>query len=198
MRTRRSALALFGGAVTVAALSLAGGGVGVGAATTYGWPTKSQSSPTPATTQPSRVASAKVATLHTVATTFDGKTETILVNAQGLPLYYYQFDTGKKSLVNGALAQFWPPLVAASPTATGIHGKLTTLKDAAGRQVAYNGHFLYTFIDDAPGHVTGQGVQSFFVATPHLKAIGAASTVKSSASTTGNRSASTTGNRYGY
>jgi hypothetical protein len=32
--------------------------------------------------------------------------------------------------------------------------------------VAYNGHFLYTFVADSPGHVTGQGVQNFFVATP--------------------------------
>jgi hypothetical protein len=27
---------------------------------------------------------------------------------------------------------------------------------------------LYTFIEDRPGHVTGQGVQNFFVATPGL------------------------------
>jgi predicted lipoprotein with Yx(FWY)xxD motif len=185
MRNRRSVITAFGGAATVAALSLAGSGIGAGAATTYGSPMKSQSPTTPMA-QPTRVQSAKVATLHTAATTFDGKTETILVNAQGLPLYYYQFDTGKKSLVTGNLARLWPPLVAASPTATGTHGKLTTLKDAAGRQVAYNGHFLYTFVDDAPGHVTGQGVQSFFVATPHLKAIGSASTVKTSAPATGN------------
>jgi Secreted repeat of unknown function len=36
--------------------------------------------------------------------------------------------------------------------------------------VAYNGHFLYTFVEDSPGHVTGQGVQNFFVATPSLTA----------------------------
>ena len=34
-----------------------------------------------------------------------------------------------------------------------------------GHQVTYNGHFLYTFVEDSPGHVTGQGVQNFFVAT---------------------------------
>ncbi len=41
-----------------------------------------------------------------------------------------------------------------------------------GRQVAYNGHFLYTFVEDSPGHVTGQGVQNFYVATPGISAIG--------------------------
>ena len=46
------------------------------------------------------------------------------------------------------------------------------VKDASGHQVAYNGHFLYTFAEDAPGHVNGQGVQDFFIATPSLKAIG--------------------------
>ena len=37
--------------------------------------------------------------------------------------------------------------------------------------MAYNGRFLYTFIDDSPGHVTGQGVSEFFVAMPRLKSI---------------------------
>jgi predicted lipoprotein with Yx(FWY)xxD motif len=185
MRSPRSSIAMFGGAVTVAALSLAGSGGGAGAATTYR-PSTKYPSPTTAMTQPTHAASAKVATLHAAATTVGGKTETILVNAQGLPLYYYRFDTGKRSLVTGSLAQLWPPLVATSPTATGAHGKLTVLKDAAGHQVAYNGHFLYTFIDDAPGHVTGQGVQSFFVATPQLPAFGGTSTVKSSPPAVGN------------
>ena len=99
-----------------------------------------------------------------------GKTETILVTAGGVPLYYYRLDTAKKSLVTGALASFWPPLVSVShPSAIGAQGTLTVLKEAEGHQVAYNGHFLYTFAEDRPGQVTGQGVQDFFVATPSLK-----------------------------
>jgi hypothetical protein len=58
--------------------------------------------------------------------------------------------------------------------------------------VAYNGHFLYTFVDDAPGRVSGQGVSNFFVATPDLRAIGNATTAKAApAPTTGSRG-------YGY
>jgi len=44
--------------------------------------------------------------------------------------------------------------------------QLTAVKDTHGDQAAYHGHLLYTFADDHPGHVTGQGVEDFFVATP--------------------------------
>ena len=47
------------------------------------------------------------------------------------------------------------------------------------------------FVDDAPGHVTGQGVTNFFVATPGLKTI-------SSAKTTPTPPAATSGGGYGY
>ena len=101
----------------------------------------------------------------------NGKTESILANAKGLPLYYFQGDTAKKSNVSGALLRLWPALVSAHPVGTGTPGKLTALQSANGHQVTYNGRFLYTFIDDTPGHVNGQGVSGFFVATPHLKSI---------------------------
>ena len=106
------------------------------------------------------------------------KDETVLVNAKGLPLYYYRADTAKKSQVSGVLAQLWPALVSAKPRASGVKGKVASVKQADGPQVTYNGHFLYTFVDDFPGHVTGQGVSNFFVATPNIRAIGSASTVK--------------------
>ena len=155
------------------ALAAAHGSV---AAATYAVPTKT---PTPqaAALQPS-VRAASVAmptTLHTGKATVDGKKETILFNSRGLPLYYYQLDTAKKSFVSGGLAQLWPPLLSASPTEAGAKGQLTAFTDASGHQVAYNGHFLYTFTGDIPGHVTGQGLEGFFVATPNLKVISASS-----------------------
>ena len=111
------------------------------------------------------------ATVRTAQATVGGKTETILVNSQGLPLYYYLNDTAAKSVVTGGLAALWPPLTSASPAATGLTGKLTAVMDIHGDQVAYNGHLLYTFADDQAGQVTGQGVQGFFVATPGLTPI---------------------------
>jgi predicted lipoprotein with Yx(FWY)xxD motif len=113
----------------------------------------------------------KVATLDTATATVKGRSETILVNARDFPLYYNQLDTAKKAFVTGGLAQFWPPLLAALPTETGAKGRLTVVNDANGHQVSYNGHLLYTFSEDSPGHVNGQGLQDFFVATPGLKAI---------------------------
>lgn len=96
------------------------------------------------------------------------KTETILVNSRGLPLYIYRFDSTKRSLVTGSLAALWPPLVSGASITKGLSGKLTVANTTNRQQVAFNGHFLYTFADDTPGHVTGQGVQNFFVATPGL------------------------------
>jgi predicted lipoprotein with Yx(FWY)xxD motif len=145
--------------IIIASLSLAaaaalGGGITAAAATT-----------SHASSQ------AAAATVHTVQASVGGKTETILVNSQGLPLYYYLNDTATKSNVTGALASLWPPLTSGSPAATGLTGKITAVKDIHGDQVAYHGHLLYTFADDHAGQVTGQGVEDFFVATPGLAAI---------------------------
>jgi predicted lipoprotein with Yx(FWY)xxD motif len=106
--------------------------------------------------------------VRTASVLVGGKMETILTTATGLPLYYYQPDTAAKSLVTGPLAKAWPPLTSAAPTGTGLSGQLKVLSDVNGQQVTYNGHPLYTFVDDHAGQVTGQGVQDFFVATPGL------------------------------
>src|SRR6516165_2400220 len=110
-------------------------------------------------------------TVRTASATVAGKTETILVNSGGLPLYFYRPDTQAKSLVTGGVAALWPALTSAAPTAAGAPGTLTVVNDAHGHQVAYNGHLLYTFASDHAGQVTGQGVQNFFVATPGLAPI---------------------------
>jgi predicted lipoprotein with Yx(FWY)xxD motif len=149
--------------VIIASLSLAavaalGGGITAAAATT-------SHASQPAASQ------AAADTVRTAQATVAGKTETILVNGTGLPLYYYLPDTAAKSNVTGGLASLWPPLTSASPAATGITGQLAAVKDIHGDQVAYHGHLLYTFADDHAGQVTGQGVQDFFVATPGLTPI---------------------------
>jgi predicted lipoprotein with Yx(FWY)xxD motif len=109
--------------------------------------------------------------VRTVTSTVDGHPETILTNAAGLPLYYFMSDTPTKSNVSGSLAGLWPAVTSTStPTATGLMGTLTDVRDAHGNQVAYNGHLLYTFVSDHRGVVTGQGVAGFVVATPGLAA----------------------------
>jgi predicted lipoprotein with Yx(FWY)xxD motif len=131
------------------------------------------------------------ATVQTATATVRGTMETILVDAHGLPLYIYKPDTATTSHVSGQLAALWPPLVAAAPSASGATGRLTSVATTNGKQVSYNGHFLYTFVEDSPGHVTGQGVQNFFVATPSLTGDAV------SAATTGS-SGSGNGYSYGY
>lgn len=126
--------------------------------------------PAGSTSQPAAAATIKVATA-TVA----GQSEQILENSSGMPLYTFAGDTMAASKVSGKLAQFWPPLDSSAPTESGATGKLTVVRTGNGSQVQYNGHFLYTFVTDTPGHVTGQGVQNFFVATPALAPAAASS-----------------------
>ena len=160
--------AIIGGAVALSSFFALGAGAAAGAAASH----------TQSGTPLAHVVNTIQPTLHTATTQVGAKTETVLVNAKGLPLYYYQADTARKSQVSGVLAQLWPALVSAKPTASGVKGKVASSKQADGRLVTYNGHFLYTFVDDSPGHVTGQGVSNFFVATPNVRAIGSATTVK--------------------
>jgi predicted lipoprotein with Yx(FWY)xxD motif len=168
MRHHRAAI--FSGALTLTSFLAVGAGAAT-AATTYGPKSGSSNTAFPIQVdQHERVA--PTATVRTVTSDVNGRFESILVDAKGLPLYYHQGDTAKKSLVSGELARLWPPLMSANPTShTGTQGKLTSLKAGNGHLVAYNGRFLYTFIADIPRHVTGQGISDFFVATPHLKPI---------------------------
>jgi predicted lipoprotein with Yx(FWY)xxD motif len=149
--------------VGLAALAAAGG---ITAASASG------STPTTSTTSTSAASkNTAQATVRTASVAVAGKTETILVNSQGLPLYIYRPDTATRSLVTGGLAQLWPPLTSPAVAGAGVTGKVAVLKDVNGQQVTYNGHPLYTFADDHAGQVTGQGVQNFFVATPGIASI---------------------------
>jgi predicted lipoprotein with Yx(FWY)xxD motif len=162
--------AIFSGAVALTSFLALGAGVAASAATPHAGSAASSTAHLQSTT--------RAATLHTTTTKVGTKTEAVLVTAKGLPLYYYQADTAKKSQVSGELARLWPALDSTKPTASGVKGKVASVKQANGPQVAYNGHFLYTFVDDSPGHVTGQGVSNFFVATPNIRAIESSTAVK--------------------
>jgi predicted lipoprotein with Yx(FWY)xxD motif len=147
-------------------------GVGLAAAAAAGGITAaSASGSTPTTATSAASASTASATVRTASVTVAGKTETILVTRQGLPLYIYKPDTATRSFVTGGLAQLWPPLAPPAVAGTGVTGKVAMVKDVNGQQVTYNGHPLYTFVDDRAGQVTGQGVQNFFVATPGISSI---------------------------
>jgi predicted lipoprotein with Yx(FWY)xxD motif len=140
-------------------------------ATAGGLTAAAASSSTPTAAASAASTNSMSATVRTASANVAGKTETILVTSQGLPLYIYRPDTATKSLVTGGLAQLWPPLTSPAVAGAGVTGKVAVLKDVNGQQVTYNGHPLYTFADDRAGQVTGQGVQNFFVATPGIASI---------------------------
>jgi predicted lipoprotein with Yx(FWY)xxD motif len=154
-----------GAAGAIGGIALAAGG----SSSSYGSGASSSSSGSV-----SPLTSSAQATVHAETATVQGKSEMILVDANGLPLYTFKGDSPTKSAVAGQLAVAWPALVSNAPTANGVMGTLTTVSTGNGKQVAYNGHFLYTFVKDQPGHVTGQGVANFLVATPSLAWSGSA------------------------
>jgi len=98
---------------------------------------------------------------------------TVLVDSNGMTLYYYKQDSGGTSSCTGSCATAWPPLVlptgASTPTAgQGIDAsKLGTITRADGSiQVTYDGKPLYTYQGDmSSGEATGQGVGGFFAQT---------------------------------
>jgi predicted lipoprotein with Yx(FWY)xxD motif len=100
---------------------------------------------------------------------------TILVDSKGKTLYLFKKDSRGKSACAGECPKFWPPLrVSGKPTAgSGTSAaKLGTIRRSDGtRQVTYNGHPLYTFMQDSrPGQTHGQGLTAFgamwFVLSP--------------------------------
>ena len=169
-------------------------GIGVALAAAGGTTAAVVTSSAASTTPPAVTAPAVPGTATTVRVAHvlvGGKTEAILTDGKGLPLYFYGPDTATRSLVSGSLAVLWPPLTSAAPAAAGLSGKLTVVNDIHGGQVAYNGHPLYTFIGDHPGQVTGQGVQGFLLATPGIAPVSA------SAASTGTVPAGQSGSGYG-
>jgi predicted lipoprotein with Yx(FWY)xxD motif len=90
----------------------------------------------------------------------------VLVNSAGMTLYIFSKDTGNQSTCTGACAQNWPPLTATGkPTAgSGASASLlsTSARSDGGQQVTYNGHPVYTFVNDKqPGDTSGQGINAF-------------------------------------
>ena len=102
-----------------------------------------------------------------------GKTMTVLKNSKGLTLYYFTPDSSTKVACTGSCASAWPPLGALGDVPSsmaGLPGKFSVVDGANGKQLAYNGHPLYTYAKDQDsGDAYGQGIGGkWFVATPDL------------------------------
>lgn len=83
-------------------------------------------------------------------------------------------------LCTGACLSFWEPLTidARTPTASSVPGMLGVVERPDGsRQVTHNGKRLYSFTEDEPGQVTGDGLTDAFDGqqlTWHVVRVGAA------------------------
>ncbi len=161
-----SALAVAGALV----LAGCGGGSGSGGASAYG------SSEGAGSTQEagsesgggryaggSSPASGSAASVSVAAVGDAGK---VLVDSEGLTLYYFEKDSGGESACYGACASAWPPLTTnGTPRASGgaESSKLGTTERRDGTtQVTYAGWPLYTYAGDSkPGEDNGTDLDSF-------------------------------------
>jgi predicted lipoprotein with Yx(FWY)xxD motif len=100
------------------------------------------------------------------AKTADTSKGKALVDAKGMTLYTFDKDSGGKSACNGQCATNWPPLMATTGAASGDWSIVT--RDDAGKQWAYKGKPLYTWVKDTKaGDVSGDGVNgTWHIAQP--------------------------------
>jgi predicted lipoprotein with Yx(FWY)xxD motif len=128
---------------------------------------------TPAAAPTTAGASTTGIVVKTTSATVSGKALTILTDAQGMTLYYFQPDTASKAACTAGCVSVWPPLLfsGGTPQAQGsLPGSLQVASNANGKQITYNGHPLYTFSGDtAAGQTNGEGIAGkWFVAATDI------------------------------
>ncbi|HWA53352.1 MAG TPA: hypothetical protein VG816_04190 [Solirubrobacterales bacterium] len=90
----------------------------------------------------------------------------VLVDSNGLTLYYFQKDQNGESTCYGPCEKGWPPLTTEGAPQAGegaMASKLGTTKRKDGTvQVTYNNWPLYTFVEDKkPGEDNGTDSKAF-------------------------------------
>ena len=151
---RRKPITFLASAAVIPLTALTVAACGGGAAATASPP---PAPPKTTATPPTQTATVRVA---------NSRLGRILVDSGGQTLYLFKADTRTSSACSSACAAAWPPLrTGATPAvAGGANSALvsTFARSDGARQVTYNGHPLYTFIQDhKPGDVNGQGLTAF-------------------------------------
>jgi predicted lipoprotein with Yx(FWY)xxD motif len=133
----------------------------------------------------------------TVAVADIGSAGKVLVNSSGQALYASDQETSSgKAMCTGACNSFWKPLTVSggAPTGSSDVGKLGVVKRPDGTmQVTDNGRLLYTFTQEGPGQVTGDGFQDAFNGqhfTWHVVSVGNGGSASSISSSSGGSSSS--------
>ena len=103
----------------------------------------------------------------TVSVESVGDAGEVLVDEQGAALYTNDRDTASKIACTGECTSIWVPLSApnGAPTTddSSVEGKLAAINRPDGaRQVSFDGKPLYSFVQDGPGAVTGDGLADSF------------------------------------
>ena len=89
----------------------------------------------------------------------------VLVDSSGKALYASDVEADGKVRCTGACTSFWEPLTidSAKPAAAGGVGAIgVTSRPDGAKQVTVDGKLLYTFSEDAPGKVEGDGFADDF------------------------------------
>jgi predicted lipoprotein with Yx(FWY)xxD motif len=112
----------------------------------------------------SAAAMAPATTSDTVAIKDIGDAGRVLVDSNGQALYTSDKEAGGAVMCTGGCESFWMPLTIDGNSPTGsVPGKLGVVKRPDGTtQVTYNGTPVYSFTQEGPGEVTGDGVSDAF------------------------------------
>jgi predicted lipoprotein with Yx(FWY)xxD motif len=118
----------------------------------------------------------------------------VLVNSTGLALYTPDQEAKGMIRCTASCTSVWQPVDAGGkPTAAAEAGKVGVIKRPDGaRQVTLNGMPLYTFAQDSPSQVTGDGAKDQFGGSEFTWHVVLAGGAKGAGSSTG------TSGQYGY
>jgi predicted lipoprotein with Yx(FWY)xxD motif len=140
---------------------------------------------------------------QTVATQSVSGVGDVLVDSSGMALYTNDVDTRSKIACTDQCLTEWLPLAAPSggqPTSddSAVQDKLGTVQRPDGSsQVSLDGLPLYTFADDTPGQVTGDGFSDSFGGTTFTWTVAAAGGGSSDSSSATATTDSGSGGAYG-
>jgi predicted lipoprotein with Yx(FWY)xxD motif len=138
----------------------------------------------------------------TVSTKSISGTGTVLVDSKGAALYTNNQDSGMKVACTDSCTAIWVPLMAPTtgqPASSdhAVQSKLGTVNANGGSQVTFGGKPLYTFTEDSPGQVTGNGFSDQFDGTSFTWTVASTGPVSSSSNGTSTSSGSSSSGR-GY
>ena len=94
-----------------------------------------------------------------------GDSGRVLVDSAGKALYAADEEADSSVVCTGACNSFWIPLTidGGAPSGNSLPSELGVVERGDGtRQVTFDGKRLYTFVEDEPGEVTGDGFSDAF------------------------------------